>query len=432
MADLIVPSQLTTYANDNANDADQIQAEYEAIYTALSDAYTRINLVYGVSGTTNSKLDGKKLILRNSFTSTPDSADRITIEVERGLLDNVGLRWNEDTDKWEATFDGTTWYEIITFAELGGSINSAVPKYASASSYTIASFNVTNNDATGYITATSTKTADLSSAGAAGGVAQSDNLDGTITTTSGSTTITGSGTDFSTDFIVGDVITSSGGTARRITAINSATDITVASNWGANETGVTYKRGGEAPSTHYHLYAIGSPAALLWSTRNVAGGNTMVDLPSGYTSYKQLKFSVQNNSSSNIIPQSVAAGWPQQPTIIYDVSTSYYNGSSFTNGTNAVLTGGTSASFATLSLGSYVPPTSRSVIMHALAATGPYVGAVRATSSSIVVACSPAAGGGNLFLAPMSCSSGQQIDYIKYGGTGSLYLDVYGYIVTEV
>ena len=36
------------------------------------------------------------------------------IEVERGELTNVALRWNETIDKWELTNDGITYGAIIT------------------------------------------------------------------------------------------------------------------------------------------------------------------------------------------------------------------------------------------------------------------------------------------------------------------------------
>ena len=36
------------------------------------------------------------------------------IEVDRGSLNDVGLRFNENTDKWELTADGTTWANITT------------------------------------------------------------------------------------------------------------------------------------------------------------------------------------------------------------------------------------------------------------------------------------------------------------------------------
>lgn len=34
------------------------------------------------------------------------------IEIDRGLLANVGLRYNETEDRWEASDDGTVWYPL--------------------------------------------------------------------------------------------------------------------------------------------------------------------------------------------------------------------------------------------------------------------------------------------------------------------------------
>lgn len=36
------------------------------------------------------------------------------IEIDRGSLDNVALRWNDTSDLWELTLDGTSYAEIIT------------------------------------------------------------------------------------------------------------------------------------------------------------------------------------------------------------------------------------------------------------------------------------------------------------------------------
>jgi hypothetical protein len=36
------------------------------------------------------------------------------ITVDRGTLLNTGLRWNEPTDKWQLTNDGTNWYDILS------------------------------------------------------------------------------------------------------------------------------------------------------------------------------------------------------------------------------------------------------------------------------------------------------------------------------
>ncbi len=50
------------------------------------------------------------LILNSNVTSTP--TENAGIEVERGTSSNVSIRWNESTDKWELTTDGSTFSEI--------------------------------------------------------------------------------------------------------------------------------------------------------------------------------------------------------------------------------------------------------------------------------------------------------------------------------
>lgn len=127
-------------------------------------------------------------------------------------------------------------------------------------------------------------------------------LAGTISTTT--TALTGSGTSFLTDFAVGDVIQltsgAQSGEARRITAIADNTNATLESAFGANQSGVTYRRGGDAPNTWYCAHAIAdsagvNAAALLLSTRR-----TSPVLPSGYDLYGHMG-SVRLNASSQIV-----------------------------------------------------------------------------------------------------------------------------------
>jgi hypothetical protein len=35
------------------------------------------------------------------------------IEIERGISTNVGIRYNDSTDKWELTEDGTAWFDVL-------------------------------------------------------------------------------------------------------------------------------------------------------------------------------------------------------------------------------------------------------------------------------------------------------------------------------
>jgi hypothetical protein len=55
------------------------------------------------------------ITLNSNETGTP--SENAGIEVERGTSDNVVFRWNEGTDIWELTKDGTDYYEVQTVGE---------------------------------------------------------------------------------------------------------------------------------------------------------------------------------------------------------------------------------------------------------------------------------------------------------------------------
>ena len=71
-----------------------------------------------ISGTTTSvntetlTVDDNIIVLNNNVTGTP--TENAGIEVERGSSTNVALRWNETSDKWELTTDGSTYADIAT------------------------------------------------------------------------------------------------------------------------------------------------------------------------------------------------------------------------------------------------------------------------------------------------------------------------------
>ena len=64
--------------------------------------------------TTNTTINDNILILNNDVTGTP--SENAGIEVERGTSTNVALRWNESTDKWQITNDGSSYNDIATSA----------------------------------------------------------------------------------------------------------------------------------------------------------------------------------------------------------------------------------------------------------------------------------------------------------------------------
>lgn len=82
-----------------------------------------------VSGTTTSvntetlTIDDNIIVLNNNATGSP--TENAGIEVERGASTNVLVRWNETSDKWELTNDGSTYGNIITTSD-SGTITSAM------------------------------------------------------------------------------------------------------------------------------------------------------------------------------------------------------------------------------------------------------------------------------------------------------------------
>jgi hypothetical protein len=75
-----------------------------------------------VSGTTTSvntetlTIDDNIIVLNNNATGAP--SENAGIEIERGSSTNVALRWNESTDAWQITSDGTTYDDIATAADI--------------------------------------------------------------------------------------------------------------------------------------------------------------------------------------------------------------------------------------------------------------------------------------------------------------------------
>jgi hypothetical protein len=64
------------------------------------------------------------ITLNSNYTGSSPS-ENAGIEIERGTLTNVLIRWNESTDRWEFTNDGTNYENIPTSAELASSANNA-------------------------------------------------------------------------------------------------------------------------------------------------------------------------------------------------------------------------------------------------------------------------------------------------------------------
>ena len=61
--------------------------------------------------TTNLTISDNIIVLNNDVTGTP--TEDAGLEIERGTSTNVSIAWNESTDRWTFTNDGTTYYNLI-------------------------------------------------------------------------------------------------------------------------------------------------------------------------------------------------------------------------------------------------------------------------------------------------------------------------------
>jgi hypothetical protein len=87
-----------------------------ATMTASGNVIVQGNLT--VNGTTTSvnsntvSIGDNIIVLNGDETAAP--SQNAGIEIERGTSDNVALRWNETTDFWQVTADGTNYSNLIT------------------------------------------------------------------------------------------------------------------------------------------------------------------------------------------------------------------------------------------------------------------------------------------------------------------------------
>jgi hypothetical protein len=87
--------------------------------------------------TENLLIEDNIVVLNSNVTGTP--AANAGLEVERGTSDNVQIRWNESTDKWQLTNDGTTYVNIASNADIANVATSFTVAGDSGSSQTISS-----------------------------------------------------------------------------------------------------------------------------------------------------------------------------------------------------------------------------------------------------------------------------------------------------
>lgn len=307
---------------------------------------------------------------------------------------------------------------------------SATPVYSSASTITVAF--IYERDLLDFINiAKSSSTVVNTATTGLNGIAQSQ-LFGTVSVTSGNTNVGFS--DAQTSLQVGDVIVTAGGQARRIVS-GSGITWTVNANWTSSEPGVNVFRGGLAASTYYYLYSTtnGVTPGLILSTRNVAAGDTLVDLPSGYSWSSQLVFVLQTDSSGNIVPFRVGSGWPKRPFISFSSMET-------AAGIYKIISAFWQSTFTTINCASIIPPVSRLVNLEFQPSrtggseTQFYI---RETGSGLTTGryVSEQAGSGfyvQSSVANIPLNASQQLDIKAVGG--GTFIDGYvtGYTITEI
>jgi hypothetical protein len=132
-----------------------------------------------VSGTTTTVntneilLEDNIITLNSGVTGAPST--NAGIEIERGTSDNVVLRWNETTDTWQTTNDGTAYYNIVTTNTAAAQVTAAAVIAAAGGDGTAGQAITTNGSGTlDFTTIVGTTEASIVSAvggdGAAGAV----------------------------------------------------------------------------------------------------------------------------------------------------------------------------------------------------------------------------------------------------------------------
>lgn len=205
----------------------------------------------------------------------------------------------------------------------------------------------------------------------------------------------------------------------------------------------TFARGGLARNTHYYPYAIsnGTSNQIRLFTRCLSYGDTLLDLPTGYTYYRQLKFSLQINGRDNMPPFSISGNLVSY-TYIDDTGVPIGFG-----GDNAIGSALTATAFSTLSCINLVPKISQEAYMQCYiwnntttdsAVRVRYTGATMVNGQSVAQQSNQYINGSvtkttamqNDCFVPLSAT--QQFDYkVTTSGAQCGFL-VKGYKITEV
>ena len=212
-------------------------------------------------------------------------------------------------------------------------------------------------------------------------------------------------------FAKGSILSSDG---KKLITFSGATtvDLTVSGAGGLDT-------GSEASNTIYFAWAMGKAdgtSTIMFSTSN--SSPTM-----GAYTFKALipGFFIRNNASSNIIPFAITAGWGLGMTRYqFTIPTTLLFPSTSVGATN-VLNGGTSTSWSTIALTSYMPSTAIVAILGWQPASGSDVIQLRTNSTLANTTEVQDAS----FPIEMYAPS-QAIDYQRVNGSGTQYIDLMG------
>lgn len=211
-------------------------------------------------------------------------------------------------------------------------------------------------------------------------------------------------------------------------SVSSDITIDITTSTGAAVTNALMNGLTESSDQFYYIWVIGhsdcsNPAGLLTTS-----SSTIATFPTSYST-KRLVGVVLNDSSSNFTPFFVT-GDMQHPEYHYTVYTTYYDGSTYTDGVHNVLSGGSAATYTDVSLGAYQPPISEIVLIRPYVRIGHFFLRSDGSSSDEYVVTET---NGSKSFHPMKIkTTSQAIEYKKIGGTtNGFYLDVNGFVITE-